>query len=262
MLKIPLADKLIERFKATFTESPEWAWQFEPSIPLIGRHCKPGRGLLVYASAENLNTTTEQERRLYFREPAVWTRYRTRYEGQGRTGSSFFPDVGIQPVNDGGLFAAALFVSERLRLPTAAKPRTFLEKIAVSNWCKFSIKSGTNRDYIGDLKKLIESLPYVVGELAELRPAVALLPRSVWDKPVLRAAMHGASPWTRFLPVPQFNATVVNVHLAKHKGASARLRRKMAGTALAKWMANLHGFCEENAWRYIAFLDEAVPHGR
>ena len=28
----------------------------------------------------------------------------------------FFPDVGIQPVTDGGLFAAGLFVAERLGL--------------------------------------------------------------------------------------------------------------------------------------------------
>lgn len=32
----------------------------------------------------------------------------------------------------------------------------------------------------------------------------------------------------------------------------------LAGTPLARWMANLRGFREANAWRYIACLDEAL----
>ena len=78
----------------------------------------------------------------------------------------------------------------------------------------------------------------------------------VWLKPVLLAAMRGASPRTQFIPVPQFNPTVVNTHLAKYRRYVPRLRRKMAGTVVAKWMANLHGFNEENAWRYLALLED------
>jgi hypothetical protein len=163
--------------------------------------------------------------------------------------------VGIQPVTDGGLFAAGLFVAERLGLPMAARPRTFLERIAVSNWCKFTIEDKMNRDYIGHLGKLTDSLPFVVAELVALRPAVVLLPQQVWRRRVLRAAMTGASPWSQFLPVPQFNATAVNVHLVEYAARARRLRPARTGAPLAKWMANLVGFRQENAWRYIAFLD-------
>ena len=95
----------------------------------------------------------------------------------------------------------------------------------------------------------------MVAELVELRPAVVLVAQQLWRRPVLRAAMRGASPWTRFLPVPQFNTTVVNVHLRQYATRAVQLRQVRARTPLAKWMANLASFREENAWRYLAFLD-------
>lgn len=256
-MPILLADRLIQRFQAAYTKPPDWAWPFKPPIPFVGRRYKPGRGLLVYASAENLSWLHDAEEvPWYFDEPEAWNRYRMQYDADVRDSHDhFFPDVGIQPVTDGGLFAAALFVADQLGLPMAARPRTFLERIAVSNWCKFTIKAKSNRDYICNLGKLTESLPFVVAELVELRPAVVLLPRQLWRRRVLRAAMTGASPWSQFRPVPQFNATVVNVHLAEHATRAVQLRQARAGTPLAKWMANLVGFREENAWRYIAFLD-------
>ena len=125
----------------------------------------------------------------------------------------------------------------------------------MSNWCKFTIEDKTNRDYIGNLNRLTPSLPFVVGELAELRPTLVLLPQQLWRCRVLRAAMTGAAPWTEFLPAPQFNATVVNVHLVKYAARAGQLRQAKEGTPLAKWMTKLIGFREENAWRYIAFLD-------
>ena len=254
-----LADRLIARFQKIDTGPPSWAWPFKPAIPLVGRRYKPGRSLLVYASAENLNSPTKEGLREYFQEPVAWNRYRVRYDADDRgSKDAFFPHVGIRPVTDGGLLAAALLVSDKLGLPTAAKPRTFLERIAVSNWCKFSIRSNTNHDYIANLNKLIESLPFVIGELAELRPAVVLLPKKLWEKPVLRAAMRGASPWTRFLPIWQFNTTVVNTRLGEYRHQAERMRRKKAGTALAEWMANLHGFNKRNAWRFIAMLETAI----
>jgi len=245
---------LIQRFKETFTEIPKWAWQFKPPIPLVGKNYKPNKGLLIYASAENLswlNKTTIPER---FRTKNAWNRYRIVYEQSGRNSTDFFPDVGIQPVTDGGLFTAGHFIAEKYGLRQRAKPRTFLETIAVTNWCKFSIKSGTNRDYIYDVKKLTASLPFVVGELVLLQPAVVLIPKQVWRHPILQAAMSGASPKSRFLPVPQFNANVVNCHLGKFECAGRRLKKQLAGTPLACWMENLRRINKNNAWRYIAML--------
>ena len=209
---------------------------------------------MIYASAENLSWLNDEPTPARFKTEKAWNRYRVRCEKAGRCSKDFFPDVGIQPVTDGGLFAAGLFVAEKLGLPIRAHPRTFLETLAVANWCKFSIQSGTNRDYISDVKKLTYSLPYVIDELVVLQPAIVLIPKPVWRHPILRAAMIGASPYTRFMPVPQFNATVVNCHLQKYDRDSRKLKKVLENTILAKWMAHLHGFREENAWRYIAML--------
>jgi len=252
-----MQELIIRRFKDTFTSTPEWAWQFNPPIPLVGKNYKPGKGLLIYASAENLswlNKTTVPER---FRTEAAWNRYRVVYEQDGRNSDDYFPDVGIQPVSDGGLFTAGLFVAEKVGLQKRAKPRSFLETIAVSNWCKFSIKP-TSQDYIADVKKLTSSLPFVIGELVLLQPAVVLIPKAVWTHTVLQAAMRGASPQTRFLPVPQFNSRVVNIHLKKYDRAGWRLKKQLTGTPLARWMENLRWINKNNAWRYIALLERLL----
>ena len=114
---------------------------------------------------------------------------------QGRSSTDFFPWVGIQPVTDGGLLAAALFVTEQLGQELPTEPRSLLEHISVSNWCKFTIYvPGENKDYIGNIKRSIPSLPYVVGELAVLQPVVVLLPGKAWERPHFRAAMRGRVP--------------------------------------------------------------------
>ncbi len=247
---------LVQRFRDTFTNTPKWAWPFNPPVPLVGKNYKPGKGLLIYASAENLAWLTGMTIPERFRTEDAWNRYRIAYEQSGRCSNTFFPDVGIQPVTDGGLFAAGLFVAGKYSLPQRARPRSFLETIAVSNWCKFSIEP-TSQDYVADVKKLTASLPYVVGELVLLQPAVVLIPKAVWRHSILQAVMRGASPKSRFLPVPQFNSTVVNCHLGKYEHAARQLRERLTGTPLGRWMDNLRRVNQANAWRYLALLDKA-----
>ncbi len=55
--------------------------------------------------------------------------------------------------------------------------------------------------------------------------------------------------------MPQFNATVVNVHLRDYAARGRRLRPELSGTPLAEWMANLDRLNVDNAWRYVALLE-------
>ena len=249
-----LPAQLIKRFKSTFNKKPSWAWDFMPPVPLIGKQYKPGKGLLIYASAENLSWLNAVPTPRRFQKEFAWNRYRVCYEEQGLKSDAFFPDVGIQPMTDGGLFAAALFLAEKTGLPTRKIPRAFLETVAISNWCKFSIKAEGNRDYIADVKKLTESLLFVIGELALLQPKIVLVPKQIWRHPILKAAMRGASPCSCFLPVPQFNSRVVNIHLQKYDRPARTLRQKSLNTLLTEWMANLANINQQNAWRYLAML--------
>jgi hypothetical protein len=143
-------------------------------------------------------------------------------------------------------------------LPTRATPRPFLEKIAVSNWCKFSVKSTGNKDHIYDTKKLTDSLPYVIGELALLRPAVVLIPKPVWVHTIFQAAMRGASPQSKFFPIYQFNANVVNCHLKEYDHSAIELKSKLANTPLVLWMENLKRINRDNAWRYLARISSLI----
>lgn len=254
---------LIDRFRHIVTAPPSWAWQYPPSCPLVGRAYTPGEGLLVYASAENFTWMTREETPARFKDERAWNRYRVCYEDQGRNSNTFYPDVGIQPVTNGGLFVAGLFVADRLGLRTADTPRAFLETAAFTNWGKYTVKSQggrqVNKDYAGVEEKLAESLTFVVAELTLLRPRIAMVPKTIWRRQRFQEAMRAASPSTRFVPIPQFNATVVNCHLKSFADQGRQLSLK-TGPVIAEWMKNLHGFNEDCAWRYLGYLDDVLQY--
>ena len=205
--------QLRNAFQALHTKTPDWAWPFVPSIPFVGKRYRPGHGLLIYASAENLSWMNRKSVPARFQEPAGWDRYRACLEEKPVNRSGFFPNIGIAPVSNGALLSAGLYVAHRRGLPARKTPASFIETLAVSNWCKFSVQDTLNRDHVGDLTKLAKSLSFVIAELSLLRPKVVLLPRTIWRHTILAEAMRGASWTTEFLPAPQFNAPVVNIHL-------------------------------------------------
>jgi len=116
-----------------------------------------------------------------------------------------------------------------------------------------------NQDYINDTKKLTASLPFVVGELALLRPAVVMVAKPLWTDAIFQAAMRGASPRSRFLPVPQFNARVVNCTLGKCDRVAEQLRKRLANAPIDHWMGQLKRVNQNNAWRYIAMVMSWLP---
>ena len=258
-----LRRSLVAAFKRIHDASggtPEWAWPFRPPIPLVGDAYRTGKSLLVYASAENLSWLNEEDAvPLRFTSEKAWDRYRHCLAEMERRGPrGFFPNVGIQPLTDGGLLAAALHLAGRIGLPQRREPRAFVSTVALSNWCKFTVRSDGNKDYAGDRNRLLASLPYVVAELSVLRPAAVLLPVAIWRRRALSTAMLGASPSTRFVPAYQCNAGVINRTLKKKHRAGLRLMREHEGTALGEWMSRVERVNTTYAWRYLAHLDECL----
>ena len=257
----PQTTDLISKFQTLYRGAPEWAWDFAPSIPFIGKRYQPGKGLLIYASAENLTWMLDDKREEYkrfFLGDLVWNRYRLQYDEMDNPKGHFFPDIGIQPVTNGGLLAAGLFIAQETGIPEENPPRCFLESIAASNWCKYTklAKNGNNKnsDYINKPKYTVKSLSYVVAELTALQPAAVLLPSNVWKDVASRQAMRGASPSTLFMPAPQFSSTVINCNLDKYERGTRQLRKRFAGHVLDSWMNQLIKLNTKNAWRYIAML--------
>jgi hypothetical protein len=253
-----LSSTLIETYKQIHSRDgvPSWAWNFPPSIPLIGKDFEPGKGLLIYGSAENLSWMNRKPIPPRFLNDHAWNRYRVVYEEEGR--GTFFPGVGIKPVSEGGLLSAGLYISERFGLPVSPNPHDFLEQTSVTNWSKFTIKSETNEDEVKDPTKLARSLSYVVSELMVLRPAVATLPSAFWKNPLIHAAMTGASPHTCFIPLYQCGSRVINRHLKDRIGEAERCRRLSKGTALEKWLMNIGKRIGIDPWRYIAHVAEIL----
>jgi hypothetical protein len=253
-----LANDLIQRFKDIFTDVPEWAWPSKPSIPLVGENYKPGKGLLIYASAENLSWLNDDPTPQFFTDENAWNRYRVQYENEGRNSKNFFPYVGIQPANDGGLFAAGLLTAIKYGLQQEENPRSFLESIAVTNWNKFSIKSPDKNEDIRNIKKLTASLAFVIAEMMVLQPKVVLIPRTIWRHLKLQTAIRAASPRSKFLPVPQFNRYVVNFHLDEYNNLATELKQRLKETPVSLWMNNIRRINNNNAWRYIAMLNRII----
>jgi hypothetical protein len=266
-----VCESLISEFQELHEEPPEWAWGFNPSIPLIGQQYKCGSGVLVYASAENFdwiesNASGEKDESMAperFHGDQSWNRYREQFESKEREYEDkehllkpFFPDVGIQPVTDGGLLAAGLYASLCLGRETRDDPREFLEVISLSNMCKFTIRDGSNSDYIKVVHRVRCSFPFLKAELEHLRPHVALIPHKAWDRVTIKKVLREASPETRFLPVPQFNELNVKSYLKEYEARAKRLRRQWESTPLGQWMGKLKGGCVGNGWRYLARMEE------
>jgi len=263
----PLEQVLQDRFRQMAGGPPEWAWPYPAPIPLAGRNYVPGRGLLVYASAENLawmdrDKQHQKPRRESFGADVVAVRYRHQYENPQLQVERFFPDVGMAPVSNGGLLCAAYFVLDEIEASVPSSPRALLDLIAVANWCKFVMLS--NVDYVRDREKLRKSLPYVTNELEVLRPHLVIMPKTILGDPDndIYEAMRGASPETTFVGVMQFNAMVVNCHLQRFDDAAAELGSRYASTPLATWMSKLRRVNRDHAWRFLAHVAEQLREAR
>jgi hypothetical protein len=90
-----------------------------------------------------------------------------------------FPDVGIAPINNGGLLCAAWLVLHHCHGTAPSSPAELLRNIAVANWCKFALKAAPVADYARDLERLRCSVRLVEREAMALRPEIAILPKTI-----------------------------------------------------------------------------------
>jgi len=280
----PLQQVLEERFKQMAGCQPEWARPYPAPIPLVGRNYIPGRGLMVYASAENLTWMDRDQqhgdpRWASFRADTARVRCQHQYQNpqlqvDRLQVKRFFPDVGMAPVSNGGLLCAAWLVLHHCHGTAPSSPAELLRSIAVANWCKYVMRgrkaagsgqrSSRNLDYVRDADKLRESLPYVRIELDVLRPRLVIMPKAICQHPDIYEAMRCASPETTFVGVMQFNATVVNTRLNQPRfdDAAAELRSRYASTPLATWMGELTRVKPDHAWRFLAHLENELRAAR
>src|SRR5206468_6920965 len=129
---------------------------------------------------------------------------------------------------------------------------------AAANFCKFSVEGAKNHDHAGDREKVPVSLPYVRADLDALRPQHVILPRTIWREGYvqdgLRPAFRGRGP----LALPQFNRTVVNIHLMKHAARVREIEQELSGTVLPSWITQMKGYATGGPYRFLAEMDEVL----
>lgn len=266
---------LVETLRAEYTElgsgqhgePPEWAYRLptgEPlqaTIPFVGQaYAESSPRIAVFASAENLAHLGEHPGDFLLDERAL-DRHRVQREMDRRGNpGGFWPQVGIRPVEDGSLLCAALFVAQVVRqAPPEQTPAGFLEQLVVANVCKFSKQGGVNRDYLGCMRDVRPSLPYLRADLQVTKPEILLIPKTALNNREVGQVVAEVCPSARRLQVPQFNARVVHGrHLATHHARGLELQQELAGTLLGDWMSRLAGYSPGYAYRYLALLEELL----
>ena len=272
---------LFEKYREQFENSktPSWAfpsqsWDynktplkkpFPPSIPFIGRNYhQASKKIVLYASAENLAHYERKPETVpkFLCDERVWNRHR---EANLEGWDKFFPRLHIGPVENGSLLCAVLFICDYLNLDFPKEPNLFLEKLVVGNVGKFSIavdktkeKNGINVDYAGNMNFLGTSLPFFQMDLEILRPDFLILPKTMYTHQEVKNAVSTILPEATIIPVPQFNSTVVNIHLKRNEKAGFQLANKYRGTTLDEWTNHLTGYTKGFPYRYYAELDSII----
>jgi len=153
--------------------------KYPPSIPFIGnRYFEAQSRILVYASAENLtyalenpssgiNSLAENEQRN--RHYHYFT-----YRNDDR---KRYPEIHMRPIKVGGLLLVAKYIADSKFPGIFSNNRyDFLDQICCGNIGKFSLATTTNKDYAGDIRHLIDSVPYIINDIEVLQPELIILP--------------------------------------------------------------------------------------
>lgn len=237
--------------------APAWAYPLRPSIPFVGKNYGRWGGLLVYGSAENLAQYQggRKPRPPYLEDGRAGDRHRAALECEKR---GFFPFVHMAPFDNGSLLVAIWYYLSQVGAGPPDDPYELIESIAAANFCKFSIGSETNKDHAGDGERVGISVPYVREDLRALEPAAVFLPRTIWNQSAVQITLLETAPKTRFIALPQFNAQVVNLHLARHEGRAQALATRMKGTVLASWVDRLRGYGAGRPYRFLVEIDDVL----
>lgn len=265
---------LLVRYKEQFESSktPRWAfpsedWDYSktplkkplpPSIPFIGKnYTQTPKKIALYASAENLAHYERKPETVpeFLCDERVWNRHR---EANLEGWDKFFPRLHIGPVENGSLLCAVQFICNSLDLDSPNDPSLFLENLVVGNVGKFSISGIGNKDYAGNINLLEPSLPYFQMDLEILRPDILMLPKTMYAHQAIKESISKAIPKATIIPIPQFNSTVVNIHLKRNKDSGSRLAIELKGTTLDKWTNHLTGYTKGFPYRYFAELDSII----
>lgn len=268
-----MEDQLREKYKQIFAgkkNEPTWATRkisaghthemIHCPIPFVGRNYERQKAkILLYASAENLVGYTGY----LDSDDAAINRHRDFFEWSVSDPNTFFPNVHIQPINDGALAIVALYVYMRFQSVDNITPADFFERIALANYCKYTIQPENhtgrykNQDYAGSEDYLRQSHAYLQADMEILKPDYIIIPKTIYwtDKAFIDQVKGDA----QIIPVYQMNARNINLRIKKYP----RTPVDELNPILRSWYEQLYangitGKTKENFLSVFAYLDEIL----
>ena len=218
---------LLERYGQIFSQkgnTPTWATHKTTSghsrelihcpVPFVGKQYDQQKTkILLYASAENLSGYNSKGKTYLDCDDYAINRHRINFDSSILNPNVFFPNVHIQPINDGCLAIVAFYVYQKLLRVENISPPEFLERIAFANYCKYTIQSDTNLDYVSNGNYLEESRAYIKEDFEILKPDYIIMPKTIyWTD---RDFIDKANKTARIIPIYQINARNINLHIIK-----------------------------------------------
>lgn len=295
-----LVERLISAYRDTMPSAqlPDWAVHkrsqpseiIRPTIPFVGEYyLQQSPKIFVYASAENLSTYHKGNEGYWEgdwidNDEKAENRHRYCFDDENRQKERVIPYVHMGPMEEGGLLAAVMFLSEKIRGEFIGTPRDFLETIAFANYGKFSIETelqrtirnnpGLSKSEICELKKtckkknidtagkqyyLEKSLPLVKKDIEILRPDYIISPH-ISDGGFLESIKGTA----KIIYIHQINGTVIN-RLAPNKsnrGQSKyhRYNPNQLTKSVREVYDEMRGVSHENYLYFLGYLDEINPN--
>lgn len=265
---------------------PEWAVHMAkepekivlPTIPFLGKEYEEQKiKILVYASAEVLSDYIcvkdgNSTRPWLDDKNTASDRHRFFFDNRKKEKESFFPNVHIQPLNDGYLATAVYYIANKIIGNVYENPEEFYETIAFGNYGKFTIEtdfqknirlfdkregSKKNIDYAKDKTKLSASHDYLSTDMKLLRPNYIIMPESIYntDKEFIDEVKGDA----KIITICQMNRTCVNTHLSKKHD---KYCIEDLPCEVKQWFENLYGGMENRSkTRYLSvftYLDKEL----
>lgn len=238
-------NKLLSAYRDIFKSkgnTPDWACRKLNSnglihcpIPFVGRkYFDQPIKILVYASAENLSNYNGHI------DDDTKAINRHRYTFEETKATRFFPNVHIQPFNNGALVLCAGYILSKLFGLDDVTPAEFLETIAFANYGKYTIETdGSNSDYAGNPKKLKESHEYIKADVEILQPDYIVMISQMYNgKGMQKSFIDDIKGHARIIPIYQITPTTINNPRTFRKFPPIVLNN--LHPTLRKWYENFH----------------------
>ncbi|MBE6844345.1 MAG: hypothetical protein E7508_01340 [Ruminococcus sp.] len=226
-------------------------------IPFVGKnYSAQDKKILLYASAENLSDYYKNGGYLDDDNFAV-NRHRNFYN-DSVSKNMFFPNVHIQPINDGVLLIVALYVYQKYCNNDNVTPSEFMERIAFANYCKYTIQSSEkNKDYASNAEYLKESHSYIEQDIAVLKPDIIIMPKSIYQ--INKKFIDSIKGSAVIIPIYQINARNVNLRIKKYPSTEY----SKLNSVIAEWYDKLEsngfkGKTKENFLSVFKYINECI----